>query len=612
MRIYMPIEVIFDNPYQSPYRDYADIEQFATQEIAPFYETRPETGGLQQVPQVRLMLEVDSLAMLTDRDLEQLLITVPPLTATKDTPWVKELHRRWQESGYFAQCIFGHRRRRAIAHLAEHDERYSHGLIAVEVIQLDNHHLLREVFAENTFRKNTTAVEDSYLVQQAFYQLEQLHGRPATQKEVADYLQLSRSRVANLMRLADLPDEIKEANLDGRISGAHCEELLAVIRLAGVVGRKDSPSYLTAPNDYIEKTLTESGSVSRWHIREYVKNYTRNTGVGLDSELLKMEIDVEGVRQSRCSTCPANFDNICVDLSCLAIKQKQAVKKLAKKKYPHVEWSETRGHFKPFEDYRSSREFLDYIKRLEKLSDDPDIVLGFANEGYGARILHDGYWTHKNEDISALLVAGYKGEQLPELPGAPDEAEEEREEREERNRQERHDAYELFARRKLKDIQRHIAGAVEEALDKAVLESTRSFLALVFNSMKELYGEAYQPWEQIVSTVAKTVPSDGWDKWETWKRNLHMAAQLGAPYSVGVEEEIKLILGAVANRYWDVSGLVRHIRDDVSIETLIDEGRRAGVDPVVLQDLERVFSLPAEEEETFELMNEIKTSEVEK
>ncbi len=80
--------------------------------------------------------------------------------------------------------------------------------------------MLELAIIENIQRADLNALEEAY----AYQQLMDEFG--LTQEEVAKRVGKGRSTVANLVRLLDLPAKIRQAILDGTISGRHARELL--------------------------------------------------------------------------------------------------------------------------------------------------------------------------------------------------------------------------------------------------------------------------------------------------------------------------------------------------------------------------------------------------
>lgn len=113
------------------------------------------------------------------------------------------------------QLIAGERRLRASieAHLHE---------IPARVLDLDDQRVCELAMVENLQRQDLNALEKAT----AFRNYLDTYG--GTQEELADRLGLHRTTVSNLLRLLDLPEEIKQAVLSEAISPGHARTLLGL------------------------------------------------------------------------------------------------------------------------------------------------------------------------------------------------------------------------------------------------------------------------------------------------------------------------------------------------------------------------------------------------
>lgn len=98
------------------------------------------------------------------------------------------------------------------------------GLTEVPVIikEATSQEMLEIALVENIQRDDLNPLEEGY----AYQQLMDEFG--LTQAQVAERVGKGRSTVANLMRLVSLPNNIQQAVIDGRLSGAHGRALLAL------------------------------------------------------------------------------------------------------------------------------------------------------------------------------------------------------------------------------------------------------------------------------------------------------------------------------------------------------------------------------------------------
>jgi hypothetical protein len=412
MRIYVPLEFIYDNPFQSPHRDYSDIAEFATQDIVPYIESRPETMGLQVPPQGRL---IANSALVTYSEANKLIIEkklfLASLPAAEAVPtYADRLRQAWEKTGYFIQLIMAHRRVRAIRYLAQNDERYAHGLIPLDVIQLPNEQMLAEVRTENFARKNQSAVEDLEYMRHAF----NLLGQTATLKDVAALLKMSESRARNLWRLRDLPEDAQQANMAGKISQSHCEELLALARIKSfsfsadgstwVVGKWDGErhngeySHPPHPQDYYNYVLTHGDKIGRDDIRRYLSEFAEAAGRELPPALKSETLGDEGeVLQATCKQCPAKQkiggDEYCLNQTCFRAKMLAWCKAEAQKSFPGYQWvgekltSVNNVHYSALIEYALAHR------------NDPEMLIGVAFSGYATRPLGQS-WVHSSSSIS--------------------------------------------------------------------------------------------------------------------------------------------------------------------------------------------------------------------
>lgn len=161
--------------------------------IVPVEEIRPNPR------QPRSHMDEDRLAELAESI--RVLGLIQPLIVT--------------EAGGGYTLVAGERRWRA-SQLA--------GLTEVPVIvkEATSQEMLEIALVENIQRDDLNPLEEGY----AYQQLMEDFG--LTQAAVAERVGKGRSTVANLMRLVALPDNIQQAVIDGRISGAHGRALLSL------------------------------------------------------------------------------------------------------------------------------------------------------------------------------------------------------------------------------------------------------------------------------------------------------------------------------------------------------------------------------------------------
>lgn len=111
------------------------------------------------------------------------------------------------------QLIAGERRFRAAQKSGLHE-------VPVRVIEADDRRMTELAIVENLQRKDLNALEKAA----SFRQYMESHN--ATQAELAGRLKIDRSTIANLVRLLELPDSVKDALIADRITQGHARALL--------------------------------------------------------------------------------------------------------------------------------------------------------------------------------------------------------------------------------------------------------------------------------------------------------------------------------------------------------------------------------------------------
>jgi len=117
------------------------------------------------------------------------------------------------ETGY--EIVAGERRWRA-AKLA--------GLKAIPVVvrEVNDTEMLTIALVENIQRENLNPIEEAEAYRQLLDQFE------TTQEELAVAIGKSRSAVANTLRLLELPESVKQAVAEGKLSAGHARAILAI------------------------------------------------------------------------------------------------------------------------------------------------------------------------------------------------------------------------------------------------------------------------------------------------------------------------------------------------------------------------------------------------
>ena len=198
--------------------------------------------------QPRMHIKPEDLIELADSIREHGVIQ--PLIITKDTKSEK----------YF--LIAGERRFRA-SQLA--------GLKKVPVVIKESspQEMLELALIENIQREDLNAVEEAT----AFRQLQDEFGMK--QSDIAKKVGLSRVAVTNKIRILGLPEEVKEAILNGKITEGHARALL---------GLSDKDSIVAAMDIVIKRELSVRDTEAMVRKINYGRGTTRNKLKRLDQE----------------------------------------------------------------------------------------------------------------------------------------------------------------------------------------------------------------------------------------------------------------------------------------------------------------------------------------
>ena len=223
---------------------------------------RQDTSRIVMVPsskirpsryQPRLRFDEEALNELAESIREHGLIQ--PITVRK------------MEDGY--EIIAGERRYRACK-MADFTE------IPCFIMSPTEEQAAQMALVENVQRENLTAIEEA----KSYVQIMRQAG--ITQEQVAQKIGKSQSAVANKIRLLNLPDEIQQGVIDGRISERHARALLSVpVEKQKEVYRTivDKNLNVRQSEEYIEK-MGEPKKVRR---RQKTKGFTRNVQIAINS-----------------------------------------------------------------------------------------------------------------------------------------------------------------------------------------------------------------------------------------------------------------------------------------------------------------------------------------
>ena len=115
--------------------------------------------------------------------------------------------------GHNYQIVAGERRWRAAQRARLHE-------VPVVVRDFDDGQTLEIALVENIQREDLNAIEEA----QAYQRLARDYGH--TQEALAEIVNKSRSHIANLLRLLDLPDAVQARVIDGSLSMGHARALI--------------------------------------------------------------------------------------------------------------------------------------------------------------------------------------------------------------------------------------------------------------------------------------------------------------------------------------------------------------------------------------------------
>ncbi len=310
MLVFVPLNHIDDNPYQRR-AEYGDIEELA-ERIHAAKASYPETLGLMQVPRGRVVV-VDTDTIVGSDSVGRFV--------GKDGRWNED------PKTFRIQLAFGHRRKRAFEYLNRFGEKYEgdYYYMPIHIDPLTDKQMLDAVRAENYERKDISAVEQAELIQLKLQQL----GPDATHAAIGQEWGLSRPVISNRLGLLELPESVKQANRDGRVSERLALALKPILRIGELtqdsevewgnkVGEQWGPP--ASPDMYIAYVLSNPDQISSDSVREFAKRLTRHAGQDLPGWLPKENIDGRGIEQPQCKGCPFRVDQSCLKPSCMKAK----------------------------------------------------------------------------------------------------------------------------------------------------------------------------------------------------------------------------------------------------------------------------------------------------
>lgn len=373
--VLVPLEQIDDNPYQCRH-EYGEISELAA-DILRHKTARPDTLGLQQIPAGRLVGD--------DGD----LIPIASMESGGRSGWL--IQSEWR-----IQLEFGHRRRRAFAHLVA-DGWHEYARMPVRLVDLTDEQMLDGVWSENHERRNLSAVEEAELLR---LKLERGGG---SQSAVATSWGLARSTVANRLGLLELPAAIQAANRAGILSERQCQALRPIARLLTLdlshVEWGDMPTsqYLPmSPAAFLSHVIREESELTSDEIRRIGANIIRHAGSPLRGDLPVTILAGEGILQDTCTACPWRQNDHCLHVSCLPAKQTAFIRQAAEK-LP-LPWSDNARHFEPFQHHH------DLLLAAHQQRACPHLVVGWDVSGHAARPFGNGHYYSEYSDMDVRAV----------------------------------------------------------------------------------------------------------------------------------------------------------------------------------------------------------------
>lgn len=201
---------------------------------------------------------------------------------------------RENPSGEGYQLAFGHSRFAAFKILAgskEIDNPQDYETMPLNIVELDDQGMFEQAVAENRDRKDLNAIEEAMAM--VVYK----NHFKKTSEQIGELFHLSDSAVRNKMRLLDLPDEVKIAVTENKLSESVGRELLTYFDLPAEV---QNGSYSTRGayfynsnkgTEIVEEALKGANAED---IHENISRLVKNAGVEMDSKPWKHTDEFHG------------------------------------------------------------------------------------------------------------------------------------------------------------------------------------------------------------------------------------------------------------------------------------------------------------------------------
>lgn len=178
--------------------------------------------------------------------------------------------RERAESGTY-EIVAGERRWRAAQIAQLH-------MVPVVIRQFSDTEVLEVAIIENIQRADLNAIEEAM----GYRQLMDRFGH--TQEKLAEALSKSRSHIANLMRLLQLPDEVQGYLREGKLSAGHARALITTENPAELARQVIAKGLSVRETERLAKTPSPSGAAPRAG--------KRPSGEGKDADTRALEGDL--------------------------------------------------------------------------------------------------------------------------------------------------------------------------------------------------------------------------------------------------------------------------------------------------------------------------------
>lgn len=449
MIIYVPLSQIRDNPFQTR-TEYGEIEELAA-DILRHKETRPDTLGLQQVPNGRVVDADDGLPV--------------PVANLDDHEWLDGDHLA---AGLDAQLEFGHRRLRAFQWLAQNG-RAEYTKLPIFIRDLTNDDMLNGVWSENRARRDLSAVEEAELLK---IKVEQAGDQTTAAKQWG----LARSTVTNRLRLLDLPAEIQTANRNGRLSERQALALATAVGIKEAVGGTKWGDHIgggwgipAGPDRLIQQAIEKPNTITSDVIRDHTKAMVKYAGTEVPDAIAKHKFELDDIEQAQCKGCPFRINQSCLKKAC-AERKMAAWPQIALAEFSQRTGIPISDNIKYFD--RPRDELLAIEEMFDNDTNDGGLVCGWIIDEATARPFGRGYYvsrfTHFEENGQRGIALGYKGR----LPGVAGKTAVDEDLPYEMPTAEQVEAWRIEAGRIADNLRESVRGALLEKLSQQIADDT--------------------------------------------------------------------------------------------------------------------------------------------